>query len=1110
LRSRLAAAALALFLIGLPVLPSSTASHAPAETGVVPIFTNITLTAGLGSPNTALNPTQLRAEEIAAFVNGGKGAAWFDYDRDGWQDVIITGVHKREVYRNNGDETFTDVTNATGLQGTLYGMGVITPDWNNDGFPDVVVANWFDRCELFINNGNGTFRNVTKNWNFLFQGPSTGLAFGDLDGDGWGDLYIGSYYKRPVGLFRNLQGRGIEEVTGMAGLKNLTAHTFQPLIFDYDNDGDLDIFESNDFGPDSLYRNEGTWVFTDVSEEVGVAIPAGDGMGAAIGDVNGDGFQDIFVTNFGPDYWFVYDPVAGNYTDMHFAMNVTDNDVGWGVETMDFNNDGFLDAFVADGRVIAGQVPEPDKFYINRGDGTFLEAGGPAGVRDFGINRGSAAVDFNKDGQLDLWVASNSGNSSFYRNEGTGNHWLEVALQGVASVRDAVGARLTVEAGGRNLTRVVHMGSSYLSQDSLIQHFGLGGASTIDRLTVEWPSGAVQVLGAFAADQILNVVEHEDIAPVARAANLSVEAGVPLTLDGTASTDNTGVVAWTWTFAAPYDSLVLSGAQTDITFYEPMTFEATLAVTDGFGNAGAANFTITVRPAGHPLVYAGPDLQIAQGDTVNFTGVLKGPGIPPDYANTTFRWNLTGPPGLIILPGRNVSYTFDVPGIYSIELTGADPFGQVGSDTMVLTVGDNLAPVLVFTPPDAVPEDTLFTLDASASFDNDPLFPTTGLFYWRLQGAAGQFEVHTGATAEFSLRDPGPARFDLEVNDSSRNLVTRSFVILAIDGTPPTADGGSDRVTSAGSRVRLDGSNSWDNDPGLLEHGTFEWTFTGPDGAGRAFGPVTEITAANPGVTHVRLNVRDPSGNGALADDEFNITAIDTTKPRLLPQPDITVAFGWTVTLAVANATDNDPSFPTTGSFSWSLTDGNLTRTLTGALTSYTFTHLGSWPVTLLVADAAGNYERTSFTVTVEDRLFPTLSASVAANALVGEPIVLDATNCTDDVRVVSFLWSINSSRGVEVINGAHLRWTFQTPGNYTVTLTIADAAGHAVSQVFPVEVQAVTAPPLPPEPPGPGTPSGGAGDNGAGAFAALALGVGAVGGAAAVLMLRRRQQGQA
>ncbi len=1098
------AAAFIAVAFALTALPSPAfSSHAPAEVGAVPLFTNITLTAGLGSPATALSAAQLATETAAAFINGGKGAAWFDYDQDGWEDLLITGVHRRELYRSGGDGTFADVTSASGLSGDLYSMGVITPDINNDGFPDVVLANWFGRSEVFLNNGNGTFRNVTASWNFLFSGPATGIAFGDLDGDGWGDLYIGSYYRRAPGLFRNLQGQGLQDMGSRTGIKNLTEQTFQPLIFDYDLDGDLDIFESNDFGPDSLYRNEGDWSFTDVSVASGVAI-MGDGMGAAIGDLNGDGYMDIFVTNFAADYWLVFDPRNGTYSDVHVAANITDPEVGWGVQTMDFNNDGHLDIFVADGSVIAGQPDEADKLFINRGDNTFFEAGGEAGVKDWGHNRGSAASDFNKDGALDLWVANVVGNSSFYRGEGGPNHWFEVTLEGVVTQRQAVGARLALEAGGRTQTRQVHMGSSYLSQDSLVQHFGLGADDVVQRLTVDWPSGAQQVFTDLGSDRRFFVKEYEGNAPTAVAPDIMTEAGTEILFDGSASWDDTGIVEWNWSFSEPYPNLTLSGPNPKVTFFDSGNFTGSLNIADGFGNRDGVGFTIAVRPATHPLVYAGPDLQVVQNGTVAFSATLKGPQSSLDYTNTTFVWTITGPGGDITFPGRNISHTFVLPGLYAVKVNATDVYGLWGEDSLVVTVGDPEPPLIVFTPPDSVPEDTTFTLDASRTTDNDPSFPGSGLFYWRVTGPGTQFEVRTGAVTDFTLTDPGPARFELEVADASGNVAALQFVIQAIDGTPPLADGGADRVVSAGSTVRLDASNSTDNDPALQERGTFEWTFTGPDPPGRSYGVVTQVVVTNPGVTLVRLNVRDPSGNKAVRDDEFTITAVDTTRPSVYPQPDLDVAFGEAAIFAVVNATDNDPAFPGNGRFTWQFRDGGASRTLSGPNVPYTFAEVGAHRVELVVGDAAGNYARTNFTVTVLDRAAPLIRASVVNASLVGEPVELNATGSFDDVGIASFAWSFDPPVDVQVLNGPYVRWTFRTPGNYTVTLRVVDTSGNPAVAQFPIEVRPLEAPPLPGptgETPTPG-PSAPSPENSALSAAGIGLTAGA--GLAAIMLFRR------
>lgn len=1099
--------AIVAIVLAFPLLPAGpAAADLGGEVGAVPHFTNITTSSHLGAPATALSAIQLVRETNNAFINGGKGAAWFDYNNDGLEDLLIGGITRRELYRNNGDETFTEVIDGTGLRGTSYTMGVITPDLTNDGFPDVVFVNWFNRSEVFINNGDGTFTNMSRTWNFVINGPSTGIAFGDLDGDGWGDLYIGSYYKRTPYLLRNLEGHGLKDVGDVAGLRNLTDQTFQPLIFDYDLDGDLDIYEANDFGPDQLFRNDGNWTFADVSEEAGLKT-LGDGMGATIGDLNNDGYMDIFVTNFAADYWLMYDPATRRYTDAHFAANITDLEVGWGVQTMDFNNDGFLDVFVADGTVIAGQPPEADKLFINRGDGTFYEAGGEAGVKDWGINKGSAAADFNKDGTVDLWVASALNNSSFYRNEPGPNHWFEVHLQGVASLRQGVGARILVDAGGRVQARQVILGSSYLSQDSLIQHVGLGATDRVDKLTVQWPSGAVQEFTDLAADQIFNVTEYEGNAPVARAGDVDGDAGVEVVLDGRASSDDTRIVDWNWTFAAPYPNLTLQGPVAEVTFYEGLNFSGTLTVTDAFGNSNATDFNIVIRPAGHPLVNAGPDLRVAQNDTVALSATLE--GVLRDYANTTFAWQITGPGGPWSLTGRNISHTFVLPGTYNVVVNATDQFALSGLDDLVVVVGDPDPPHLVFVPPTSVPEDTLFTLDASQTTDNDPSFPGSGLFYWRLHGAISQFVVRTGPIADFVIDDPGATLFDLEVQDASGNLATTSFTIMAIDGTPPVADGGSDRVVSAGSTVRLDASNSSDNDPSLFGRGTFEWTFTGPDGPARAYGPVTEIVVSAPGVTRVSLNVRDPSGNVAVPDDTFNITAVDTRAPVLQPLPDLDITLGDAVVFGAGSVTDNDPSFPATGAFAWQVRDGPALLRFNTTVVNYTYLTPGDFRVDLTVRDGAGNYARANFTAHIRDRTAPVVKATVVPAAFVGESVEFNASASTDNVGVAAVMWTFSEGAGVETLNGDLVRWTFTQAGNYTVTVRMRDTAGNSANATFLLEIKALAPPPPPPPccaPPN-GTAPGSTDTN---ALSALGIGLAAASAVAALMLFRRWRREQA
>jgi len=1093
------------FILGALPLPTA-ASPIGAGIGLVPHFQNVSSTTGLGAAAGVLPPSIIVSEENAGFLNGGKGAAWFDYNNDGWEDVLLGGYFHRELHRNNGDGTFTDVTNAVGLGGGLYTMSIITPDFNNDGWSDVAIGNWYGRLEIFLNNGDGTFQNVTRTWNVIVSGPTAGLSFGDLDGDGWGDLYVGSYYRRPNVLFRNLQGQGLQELAESAGVQDPSGYVFQTLMFDYDLDGDLDLYDACDFGPDALYRNEGNWTFTDMTAAAGLDHK-GDGMGASIGDLNGDGYQDVYIGNFGADFWYIFDPATGTYTDKHAELNITNSGVAWGVEPQDFNNDGYLDLFVANGRVLPGNFGQQDLLFVNRGNNTFFEAGEEAGVQDYGANRGMAAADYDQDGQLDVWVSNVLAPSAMYRNEGSGNHWLQVELKGVVSIADAVGARVMVEAGGRTQTREVIMGSSYLSQDSRVQHFGLGALTSAQRVTIEWPTGVVQTFVNVSADQRLKVTEYEANTPTARAPAVLRDAGLEVEFNASASTDDTRIVAWNWTFGPPYSAVALSGPSPRHTFFEPANFTGALEVTDAFGNTGSTTFNISIRPVGHPLVDAGPDRQVPQGATVDFSATLRGGPSYEDYANMTFAWSVEGPNMTANFTGRNISTPFVLPGFFRASVVATDAYGATGNDSLVISVGDNEAPVIVLNPPLTVSEDTPITLDASLSHDNDPAFGATGVFYWRLQGPLGQFEVHTGAAVTFTLKDPGPASFLLQVNDSGGNVATLPFTITAIDATPPVAEGGGDRLALAGSTVTLDALASTDNDPLFRQAGTFEWILTGPDGTSRAFGITALAPLTNPGVTHVRLHVVDPSGNEGLFEDEFNITALDRTLPSIEPMGDLDVTFGEELSFVPGALADNDPAFPGNAHFAWVLVDGFGSRSFTTQKVSYTFASVGIWPVTLTVRDAGGNSASRSFNVSVVDRTAPLLAAEVVGSALVGEAISLNAENSTDNVGILTVEWTILGPATSRSVNGRFVPWTFSTAGNYTITLTLVDRAGNMAARTFNITVTSSEAPPPPPRPVD-GEPTNATGTPPAGADLLVVGGLGAAVAAAAafsLVYLRRR-----
>jgi PKD repeat protein len=677
-------------------------------------------------------------------------------------------------------------------------------------------------------------------------------------------------------------------------------------------------------------------------------------------------------------------------------------------------------------------------------------------------------------------------------------------------VRDAVGARITATAGPRTQVRDVHMGSSYLSQDSTVQHFGLGAAARVDELTVEWPSGVVQRFTNLSVDRRMTVREWEGNRPTAVATDVSADAGDPVQFHGGASFDDTRVVSWRWDFTGLYAGLNLSGASTEHVFYFPDNFTGNLTVTDAFGNSNTTSFSVSIRPVNHPLVYAGPDLVLAEDATVDFTATLQGMLAPDAYDRTTFEWQIDGPVSSDALSGRNISYAFTDPGSYTVVVVATDQFGASGTDTVLVRVTDTLPPMIVFTPPLAVDEDTLVRFDASFTTDNDPAFASTSLFYWSLEGPMGQAEVQTGPTVQFVLRDPGIHRFAVSVNDSSGNQASLTFGVLARDVTPPVAEAGGDRVVRAGSSVTLDGSTSSDNDPAFMQQGSFVWSYDGPDGTGEIVGVTGKLFVTNPGVTTVRFHAVDPTGNADVVDDVFNITALDRTLPVVPPMADGSAAVGVPFPLQAVNATDNDPAFPRNASFQWTVADGTLRVTLSGQSANYTFTSLGRWPVTLSVVDAAGNAATQSFFVTVGDPVAPQALGVVPQKVIVGDPVALNATLSHDNVKISSYAWAINGPGTSVVLNGVYLVWRFTAPGNYSATLTVTDSSGNRNSTQFQVEVvvpeEPVVTPPPPPEENGTTPPP-------EGSWPPL-IGVGAVGVAialavVALIVLRRRGRAQ-
>jgi hypothetical protein len=494
----------------------------------------------------------------------GSGLAWLDYDNDGRMDLYVVqsgpfppGANpsaRDRLFRNDGDGTFTDVTEKAGLRDTAYGMGAVAADYDNDGFVDLFVTNYGGNI-LYRNNGDGTFTDVTRKAGVAGPRWGTSAAWGDIDGDGDLDLFVCQYaddrkdkdlfcgdpvtgvrdycppivYPNTVSvLYRNNGDGTFTDITREAGLGSALGKGLGVLFVDVDLDGRPDIYVANDQVMNFLFRNLGGGRFEDITVISGTGFglegnPEGS-MGVDAGDVDGDGLPDIVVANFEAENNDYYRNLgAGLFEDLSVTSGFGPpalNYVKFGLNLLDVDDDGDLDAFVANGHVYerprrqGATEAQRAQLFWNDGAGRFREGEcGPAFEKAY-VGRGSAVADYDNDGDPDVAVSSSSGPLRLLRNDGAHGNWLGVQLKGRQSNRQGIGARLTAETpSGRRMTRFVEAGSSYLSSSDPRVLFGLGAEKTVRRLTIYWPSGAVQTLENLPAGRYLTVEESAPAKP---------------------------------------------------------------------------------------------------------------------------------------------------------------------------------------------------------------------------------------------------------------------------------------------------------------------------------------------------------------------------------------------------------------------------------------------------------------------------------------------------------------------------------------------------------------------------------------------------------------------
>jgi hypothetical protein len=498
----------------------------------------------------------------------GSGCAFLDYDRDGWQDILLIngmdwpGHRKRRstlrLYHNNGNGTFTDVTTHAGLDVELYGMGVAVGDYDNDGFPDILVT-CVGQNRLFHNTGKGIFVDVTNASGLgKREGFSTSAVWFDYDRDGLLDLFVCNYVKwspehdvfcsldgkhksyctpeayrgSTCWLFRNRGNGTFEDVTAASDIFDSSSKSLGVALLDDDRDGWLDLLVANDTQPNKLYRNQRNGTFKDAAVEAGLAFSnegkARAGMGVDVADFGNSGTPGVAITNFDNEMIGLYRFNGKSFDDIAAQSGVglaSKNSLGFGCTFLDANLDGWLDFAVANGHIdetvrnIRGNVgyAQPPQLFLNAGKNSFHDVAADLGgsFDQPKVGRGLAYADFDRDGDLDLLLTTNNGPAYLYRNDQTsGNRSIRFRLTGTKSNRDAIGATVRIFCAGLTQSRMVKGGSSYLSQSELPVTFGLEKRDRIDRVVIDWPSGRTEEFKNLAAGRCYECVEGKGISPL--------------------------------------------------------------------------------------------------------------------------------------------------------------------------------------------------------------------------------------------------------------------------------------------------------------------------------------------------------------------------------------------------------------------------------------------------------------------------------------------------------------------------------------------------------------------------------------------------------------------
>ena len=1071
------------------------AGGASPDGGIIP-FEDLDLYSDLGGADEYVFFTNM-SQQAGLAGYGGSYFAWGDYNDDGNQDLLVNG---KRLLRNEGSPgyTFTDVTMATGLHQTSRVNVGIWGDYDNDGDLDVYLAGggWTTSSPtrndyLFRNNGapDWTFTDVTEDAGSPVDGlPSTAAAWGDIDDDGFLDLYVANYETDglegyPDSLWHNEGDGTFTNISASSGILSAGREPGRGVAFcDFDNDGDRDIHVSNyRLRPNLLWQNDGSGRFTNVAAQKGVTGDAlfyqavgpyyGHTIGSAWADWNNDGNMDIweanlvhkyvgggdirgyicddskFYANNGPPNWDFTDvrpetgiPVKPIRSDASVQDELYD-----GIAWADFDNDGDMDVYMPQVYDLGYSF---SALYINRGDGTFDDVGPSVGIRVWNTY-GAAWADYDNDGDLDLVTGGKNPSNALSRvhlfeNSGNTNKWLRVEVEGTVSNVMGLGTRVTVTAGNTTMTRDFEGGTgSHAQMNDLPVEFGLGKADGADTVTVEFPSGHTLTYLDVDANTTLRVKEVDTGGPESfTASHPAAWEDQEVSLSTTAVAATTGVHSgyyWDTDGDGVFETRT-TGPSTTVTWSRRGIYQIRLAIARMVDGESFCVLTgpveVDVRNV-VPTAVAGDDVTIDEEEELILNGSASNDTVS-DLPTLRYRWRVDDEDrGWSDDPTTEVSWPES--GTHNVELYVMDDDGSIHSDTLWVTV-ENRAPIVIHPGDRTVDEDEQVLIEAVAT---DAESDMIGLRYRINFGDGNATSWMQDARRTYVYRDAGvmTVRVDARDGDGAVGSVVFNITVLNVQPT---------------CMMELE-VHELDEDEEFTVYGeamdtlsdleTLQWRFDFGDGNGTDWRhrPIQRVTYSyqRAGTFTVSLIVMDDDGEMSTGSGEVDV--VNHVPDVTLAGPSSSVDEDEDVDLLAAGT--DTPSDEGLLEYKWDLGDGNVIDWSDLTQVEHSYTEAGTYVVEVRVRDDDGVEGFGQIPVKVDNRPPVAEGTQSSTSVFEGEDVTFDATGSRDTASDIEHL-TIEWSWGSIIKTGTRVVFQFTSEGSLTVVLTVTDDDG-AISELF-------------------------------------------------------------